>query len=175
MKEDLAMSDNLIKESAKHGSTFHGCAPAQALRADRETPLFGVPLARLASRSLQALRAAELPLPAWARTWTEILPNRQPLGGTATKRVCAGSLSRAGQPVPGQLPAGEGDPQGDLPHQLRTPSSPRATVGRQHVWQRIAVWNWPDRSAPGRHAGGQYDRSVSSGRCLPFFIRGGVR
>jgi hypothetical protein len=175
MKENLAISDHLFKESGDHGTTVYCCAAAQALRAGAKTSFPRTPAARLASRTLQTLRYTQLSMPSRPGARSKILSHRESSGSAAAKGLRPRSLSRASQRVPGQLPAGKGNPQGDLPHQRPTASPPRATLGRQRVRQRIATWNWPYRYALGRYAGGQHDRSVPSGRCLPFFTPGGVR
>jgi hypothetical protein len=175
MKENLAISDHLFKESGDHGTTVYRCAAAQALRTGAQTSFPRTPIARLASRTLQTLRYTQLSMPSRSRARSKILSHRESSGNAAAKGICPRSLSQAGQRIPGQLPAGKGDPQGDLPHQRRTASPPRATLGRQRARQWIATWNWPSRYALGRYAGGQHDRSVPSRRRLPFFIQGGVR
>ena len=63
MKENLAISDHLFKESGDYGTTVYCCAAAQALRAGARPSFPRTPAARLASRTLQTLRYTQLSMP----------------------------------------------------------------------------------------------------------------
>ena len=115
--------------------------------------------ARLANRTLQALRQARVQVRRRSRPWPEVLSFGEPLGPAATNGLCAAGISRPGCRIHRQPSASPRNLGNDLRDQSRAPAPPGGALkGRYGRTLRPPSSN---RCWVGRRASGQYGRSLA--------------
>lgn len=115
--------------------------------------------ARLAHRTLQALRQTRVQVRRRSRPWPQVLSFGEPLGLAATNGLCASGISRPGCRIRRQLPASPRNLGSDLRDQSRTPApSGGALTGRYGRTLRPPSSN---RCWVRRRASRQYGRSLA--------------
>ena len=132
MNRLLILSDRLVIRSDEPPESFRAClaqtppSAAARLAANRTRP------ARHIGRDLQALRAAELPLRRWTRTWPEAVFVHQPARRAAAKGLCTKPRPCAGRSIDRRLPQAARAAQRDLRNQRGTSATPRGAWLNRH-------------------------------------------
>jgi hypothetical protein len=114
----------------------------------------------LSHRALQTLWQARMQVCRRSRSWSQVLSFGKLPGPAAANGLCATGVLRAGQRVPGQLPANSRALRTDLRDQSRTLTSPRGDLNDPYEHRTLR----PSRPAGyrvGWCAPRQYDRSVA--------------
>jgi hypothetical protein len=134
----------------------------------------GDALARLAHRTLQALRQTWLQMRRRSRSWSQVL-----LIGEFSRPPAANGLRAAGQlrrryRTPGELSPRSRDPRGDLRDQPRTIAPPRGAL--RGAGEPVSAVTHPHhRSAIGRRTHRQHARGLAHRRARAGADRGELR
>jgi len=132
MNRLLIRSDHLTDRSDRHaGSSSDSAAQTTPQTGAQPSPARAV-AARIVDGDLQALRAAELPLYQWTRTWSEAIPGHQSAWQATAPGLRAERRSRARRPFDRQPPQSSRSAQRDLRDQRRTAAPARGSRVDRH-------------------------------------------
>ncbi len=128
----------------------------------------------LSHRALQTLWQARMQVCRRSRSWSQVLSFGKLPGPAAANGLCAAGVLRAGQRVPGQLPASARAFRADLRDQPRTPAPPRGAV-KDRCEHSTPHSSRPAGCRVGWCAPRQYARSVARQRPALLHRGGGGR
>lgn len=160
-----ARSDQLNTWSDKDERTLDPSPAAAQDNLAWPVAVHGYGAAGLADRALQTMRQAELQMRQGPRSWSQILPFRQPQRRPSRDGLCAQSAPRRGDPSLGTLSPHPGDPRRAVRDQSRAVAPARGVLSRGGERGRDHACRPCDRCC--QSGDGQYGRRLAPdrGRC----------
>ena len=159
-------SANARYSFVRFASASHSVATANAGIGDA--------VARLAYRTIQALRQARLQVRRWPWPWPQVLPLCELPRPSPANGLRAASRTRRCRGTSGEFPPGARDHRRGLRDQPRTVTPPRGAL-RKTGESASTVARHPHRSAVGRRTHRQHARSLACRRVHAETVRGAPR
>jgi hypothetical protein len=156
-------SANARYSFVRFASASHSVATANAGIGDA--------VARLAYRTIQALRQARLQVRRWPWPWPQVLPFCELPRPSPANGLRAASRTRRCRGTSGKLPSGPRDHRRDLRDQPRTVTAPRGALRRTGEPVSTVACH-PHRSTVGRRTHRQHARSLACRRVHAETVRG---
>ncbi len=156
-KKDNLLSDQYGYWSDLFTGTIAPHSPEPTQNPPAPAAALVCPHSRLAHRALQTLRQTRMQMCSGTRTWTQVLPLRQPTRSNAGDGLCSAGGSRLGRSIPRELSFSPRDSRSDLQYQSRTAPSQGASIEQRRVHRKpYILGSSPDRSPPGGHSHRQH-------------------